>query len=167
MKIIPVILFVLFSAHIRAQSLTPTVVSSTGNFKVTGGYSLSSTVGEPITTTVTSANYILTQGFQQQSLKGVSVQEIQTENLNINVFPNPAAEEVHVLILSPRASNTQVKMFDIIGREIIVPTTIINEGTQKQFTLNLNSLSASMYFISVYDQINRTTQTIKIQKVTL
>jgi|LakMenEpi03Aug12_release.lakeMendotaPanAssembly.Ray.scaffolds.fasta_scaffold69435_3 hypothetical protein len=167
MKIILVILFVLFSAHIKAQSLTPTVVSSTGNFKVTGGYSLSSTVGEPITTTVTSANYILTQGFQQQSLKGVSVQEIQTENLNINVFPNPATEEVHVLILSPRASNTQVKMFDIIGREIIVPTTIINEGTQKQFTLNLKSLSASMYFISVNDQINRTTQTIKIQKVTL
>jgi hypothetical protein len=58
-------------------------------------------------------------------------------------------------------------MFDIIGREIIVPTTIINEGTQKQFTLNLKSLSASMYFISVNDQINRTTQTIKIQKVTL
>lgn len=167
MKIIPVILFVLFSAHIRAQSLTPTVVSSTGNFKVTGGYSLSSTVGEPITTTVTSANYILTQGFQQQSLKGVSVQEIQTENLNINVFPNPAAEEVNVLIFSPNASSTMVKLFDVLGREIAVPTNIINEGTQKQFTLNLKSLSASMYFISVYDQINRTTQTIKIQKVTL
>lgn len=150
-----------------AQSLTPTVVASTGNFKVTGGFSLSSTVGEPVTTTITAGSFILTQGFQQQSLKGVSVQNIEMGNLDIKVFPNPAAEEVNVLIFSPNASATMVKLYDLLGRELAVPASIINEGTQKQFTLNLSQLSASMYFIAVYDLINQTTQTIKIQKVIL
>ncbi len=167
MKKVLLILFLLAANLVQAQSLTPTVVASTGNFKVTGGFSLSSTVGEPVTTTATAGSFILTQGFQQQTLKGVSVQDVNLGNLDIKVFPNPAAEEVNVLIFSPNASTTMVKLFDVLGREIAVPTNIINEGAQKQFTMNLNQLSASMYFITVFDQLNHTSQTIKIQKVTL
>jgi hypothetical protein len=167
MKKVLFILFVMAAKLIQAQSLTPTVVASTGNFKITGGFSLSSTVGEPVTTTVTASSFILTQGFQQQTLKGVSVQDISIGALDVKVFPNPAAEEVNVLIFSPNASSSMVKFFDVLGREIAVPTSIINEGTQKQFTLNLNQLSASMYFITVFDLMNHSSQTIKIQKVTL
>jgi hypothetical protein len=167
MKNLLLLFLICISVSVTAQSLSPYVVASTGNFKITGGFSLSSTVGEPVTTTVAAGNFILTQGFQQQSLKGVGVQNVAMGNLDIRVFPNPATEEVNVLIFSPDASATMVKLFDVLGRELAVPASIINEGTQKQFTLHLTQLSASMYFIAVYDLINHTTQTIKIQKVTL
>lgn len=158
-------LFSLCIYYIQAQSLSPVVIASSGNFKTTGGYSLSSTVGEPITTTVTAGSYILTQGFQQQKLKGVSVQSIEKGDMDIKVYPNPAVDEVTVLIFAPNASSTQVKLFDLLGRELTVPMSILNEGTQKQFSLNLNQLSASMYFITVYDTQSRITPSIKIQKI--
>ena len=54
-----------------AQKIARSVVSSTGNYSFAGGIKLSSTVGEPITTTLFTSNSILTQGFQQPSVKAL------------------------------------------------------------------------------------------------
>jgi len=51
-----------------AQMLTPKVVASGGDFASNGGYSISSTVGEPVVQTFSSSGFYLTQGFQQPSL---------------------------------------------------------------------------------------------------
>ncbi|MBK8586843.1 MAG: SprB repeat-containing protein [Bacteroidetes bacterium] len=48
-----------------SQSFSPTVISSAGNQVDVGGLSVSSTLGETFTTTLTSGNLMLTQGFQQ------------------------------------------------------------------------------------------------------
>lgn len=48
-----------------AQTLSPRVMPSTGGYFSAGGKSLSWTMGETFTSTLTASNVILTQGFQQ------------------------------------------------------------------------------------------------------
>lgn len=65
---------VLFTTALQAQvtvgSITPVLIGSTGNFSTNGGYTLSSSTGEPIVPTAANGNYIITQGFQQPSSNG-------------------------------------------------------------------------------------------------
>ena len=75
-KIIVLIALVLIPvSHLFAQvtvgSITPVLVGSTGNFTISGGYMLSSSVGEAMVPTAGPVGgFILTQGFQQPSANG-------------------------------------------------------------------------------------------------
>ena len=57
--------YLLISIFNHAQSLVPTVIASAGGYQTNVGISLSFTIGETNTQTLTSANHMLTQGFQQ------------------------------------------------------------------------------------------------------
>lgn len=68
MRVIIYILFIFCFINTHAQvQLTPVVVGSTGKFSEPSFGSVTSTVGEPITTTLSSNNKHLTQGFNQPS----------------------------------------------------------------------------------------------------
>jgi len=56
---------VLIASSIHAQTLSPSVVASGGGYASNATGSLSSTIGEPVNTTLTSGSIMLTQGFQQ------------------------------------------------------------------------------------------------------
>jgi len=60
-----VLAFLSFVSSSFAQSISPQVIASTGTFAAAGGYSLSYTLGEPATATLTTSSSIITQGFQQ------------------------------------------------------------------------------------------------------
>jgi hypothetical protein len=49
----------------QVQSLSPSVISIASSYYDAGSFSLSTTVGELLTETLTNNNNILTQGFQQ------------------------------------------------------------------------------------------------------
>jgi gliding motility-associated-like protein len=65
-----VLLTTALSAQVTVGSITPVLVGSTGNFSSNGGYTLSSSTGEPMVPTAANGNYIITQGFQQPSSNG-------------------------------------------------------------------------------------------------
>lgn len=67
-------LILLFPVIITAQSLTPQVISSAGDFYQGSNVSLSWTLGEIATETYDNGNIVLTQGFQQPF--GISIQGI-------------------------------------------------------------------------------------------
>lgn len=66
-----------FTVFAFSQTVTPTYIGTTGNYSTMGGspfWSISSSVGEPMTTTVSSSSITLTQGFQQpQNCPALSV----------------------------------------------------------------------------------------------
>jgi hypothetical protein len=64
-KILLTTICLAFATFSFSQQLSRYVVSSGGNYSTNGGYSNSSTIGESMVTTLTSASNILTQGFQQ------------------------------------------------------------------------------------------------------
>ena len=64
-KILLTITAVAFATFSFSQQLSRYVVSSGGNYSSNSGYTISSTIGEPMVATLTSSSNVLTQGFQQ------------------------------------------------------------------------------------------------------
>jgi hypothetical protein len=94
--IISLVALVLLSLAGHAQiMLEPSVLASGGNYAETESMSISWTLGELATTTLTGGDMILTQGFQQPSDFGTG---INTEELNwgITAYPNPVATTLYV-----------------------------------------------------------------------
>ncbi|MBK7761892.1 MAG: hypothetical protein IPI46_00780 [Bacteroidetes bacterium] len=65
MKILPILFLLCAAFNLLGQSIAPQVIASAGGFQSNAAGSLSFTIGETNTQTLTSANHILTQGFQQ------------------------------------------------------------------------------------------------------
>ena len=77
-----------FATFSFSQQLSRYVVSSGGNYSNAGGYSNSSTIGESMVTTLTSASNVLTQGFQQSFSNSVDPTITIINPLDGDVFPN-------------------------------------------------------------------------------
>lgn len=89
------ICFVVFSAD--AQQLTPFLIGSTGNYSTNGTFSISSSVGEPITTSLFNPSLILTQGFQQPTILTVLPFAFYvSENNETCINANDGSATVHV-----------------------------------------------------------------------
>ena len=69
-------------------SLAGSVVSISGSYTTSTNNSLSWTVGESVVDILTSANYILTVGFQQNWERIVGIEDVE-EKMQPAVYPNP------------------------------------------------------------------------------
>ena len=68
-----VILLLIIVSTAYSQQVSRYVVSSGGNYSTVSGISLSSTIGEPMITTLETASLILTQGFQQPGIESPTI----------------------------------------------------------------------------------------------
>lgn len=64
-----IILMAMFRGSIQAQSLSPSVIPTSGSYYDTGQASLSWSLGEVIIPTISSGSIMLTQGFQQPEIQ--------------------------------------------------------------------------------------------------
>ena len=87
-KILLTTICMAFATFSFSQQLSRYVVSSGGNYSNAGGYSNSSTIGESMVTTLTSASNVLTQGFQQSFSNSVDPTITIINPLDGDVFPN-------------------------------------------------------------------------------
>lgn len=65
-----------------------------------------------------------------------------------NIFPNPATNELNILVEAPGESNASVSVKDITGREIYNGSFVLKEGAEK-FTLNTSDFAAGSYMVTV------------------
>jgi hypothetical protein len=82
MNKILIIACLMAAGTIQAQSLSPTVIASAGDYSTGNGVSLSWTLGEMATETFSNGGYTLNQGFQQP-VTGIAISGI---NLDLLVF---------------------------------------------------------------------------------
>jgi len=149
----------LLTATLQAQSLDQYVIASAGNYSTTStGTSLSATIGEPLTTTVSSSTAILTQGFQQPiDITLVNTQNVNQVPLDIQVFPNPTA--AYITIEQTESNALNADLYDILGQHI--GSYSINDY---QTQIDLQRLPAANYLLRIRDNANQTIQSFKIQK---
>lgn len=148
-----VIVFLFVSMLVHAQSLSPTVISPSGNFSSNGGFSLSQTVAEmTMTETFLSGGAILTQGIQQPYYSIVSVPETEKSNYSIDIFPNPGSGIFNVSVNSLMKTSISISVIDVVGRLITTTsaTSYMDDHTQ---SLDLRAESAGKYMvlIKLYD----------------
>jgi hypothetical protein len=141
-----------------SPTLKPDVVTTTGGYYANSAGSLSWTMGEPISETISDSNNTLTQGFQQGSYFVVSVvDELAKPSINISVYPNPVSSLLN--IKSNSNDPLRAELVDLQGRTVYEQ---VFENGQGQ--IDLSNRSDEMYILGVYDKVGNRIKVFKIQK---
>ena len=152
------ILFIAFSTQTTAQDLDHYVIGSDGGHSRNNQFSLDYTIGEVVTEfgEDTLNNVHLTQGFQQTMLAIVSVEE-HVQDIEIDVYPNPAVDYLNVSIPTLQ-EDMQFALFDMQGK--LIEQQKINS---QAFTIGFSNMSTGNYLL-VFSNKDQRIKTLQVQK---
>lgn len=157
MKKLILVLTIVCGSVSYSQSLTPTVVASSGEFFSTSSASLSWTLGEVVIDTYIGSNNQLTQGFQQPEIRLVSVQEFES-NITFSIYPNPTFDYVNFSAKNHQ-TDLSIIIFDMSGKELI--RSIYSPNTNLK--IDLSHVQSGIYLMQVTDGTT-ILKTLKIEK---
>ena len=147
-----------FSGIAQTHDLDHYVIGSDGDHSSNNQFSLDYTIGEVVTEYgQDAANTVhLTQGFQQTLLAILSVED-HVEDIEINVYPNPAVDHLNVRI--PTISkDMEYALFDMGGK------LIKKESVQSQeFQIGFSTFSTGNYLL-VFTNKDQRLKTLQVQK---
>jgi hypothetical protein len=135
----------------KAQTLSPTVISTGGNYSSQGGTSLSSTIGEmSAIQTLSSGNVILTQGFQQPNDIVNGLLDIEKEaDGSFSVYPNPAQNKLWFGYEFTQTGKVEVSMFNIAGQKMNFTLSETYESGKLVHSFDCSAYAAGAYILSV------------------
>ena len=123
------------------------VIASAGGFNKSADntISISWTLGETIVPTFTSqdGSLILTHGFQQKLIV-TAIEENLEEPVKVNIFPNPASEQVNIRFESATDKEISLYLLDSQGRVVITDKI---EAASIDKTIILQDLPAGIYYL--------------------
>jgi hypothetical protein len=143
-------------------TITPDIIATDGGYHKISQGSFSYTIGEPITETFTGNNKYLTQGFQQAHFKITLLKEIEIDNRDVLLFPNPTEGKLN---LSFNNFNSDVLVLilitDVTGRKL---QEITLKPVDAKY-LDLTNYTIGTYLITINSNKNQFSKTYKIEKV--
>lgn len=149
---------------IQAQILlSPSIISSAGDYYESTEMSVSWTLGELAITTLQGSNMILTQGVQQPFDFGVGIGQNEM-NWNISVYPNPVGDELRIRFNMPSPGDYLIEIHDATGR-------LLNQEAYKQVPqgetviLDTSGFIHGIYFLKVISQDKEQVQVSCIRKI--
>jgi len=135
------------------------VISSAGESYKNGNVSLSWTLGEPVIKTLSNNSVVLTQGFQQGSLSTNAIKEIFKEGLDIEVYPNPAANDLNLLLKRENYSTMRFYLHNMEG-EILTHGLVENDLTK----INIFRYPHGIYLLRIVKKSGESVQSFRIVK---
>ena len=144
----------LLNCNAFAQSITPSVINSTGGTAIAGNLIVDWNVGESMITTQTNG-FIVTNGQLQPVDVIISVEELNS-SWNVSVYPNPTRDEF--VITAPSSGIYEASLFDLAGKFI-----------SKQLLMNTNrmdvrSLANGSYYLQIQNKTSHEFKTITLIK---
>ncbi|MFL5765005.1 MAG: T9SS type A sorting domain-containing protein [Bacteroidia bacterium] len=130
-----------------AQSLSPDVISSSGNSFSDGTSQLDWTLGETATSSFATPGNIVTQGFQQPELLVTAINAISDPS--ISAFPNPTSNILNVKITDPE--HTIIELYTTEGRLLQSSTAI-----SKDVLIDMSTYAAGTYLLVIKEQKHKT-----------
>ncbi len=85
---------------------------------------------------------------------------LTSDNSNIEVFPNPATENITVKFNTATSENVIVSLTDLVGREVATASQITNNSA----TIPVSGLSSGLYLVQVINGNERTTRKVVVGK---
>jgi hypothetical protein len=160
----PLITLLLAAAAVpvRAQTVTPVVLSNDGGYTQTAGGSIEWTLGEPVSETMTFSTNITTMGFHQPELSVVAMLAERERAGGLLVFPNPVRDELKVSFSGLEAGSYVIRLTDAIGK-IIMDTKVEVSDNDRQLIIRMSEVAAGNYFLNV--RRNALNETIQVTKV--
>ena len=142
-------------AGVFSQTLSPSVVASSGSEGTSESYHMAWTLGETVVGTLSAEDLMLSQGFHQGELIVTSI-EVNMPGQQLLAYPDPARDIVYLQADNPEGMRYMI--FDMNGR------LIRNEPLTGKITeVMVSDLQPSTYFIKLTEG-QREVQTFKIVK---
>jgi len=148
----------------KSQSASPQVIATAGDYFVGTNMSLSWTLGELITETVTDGTYTLTQGFQQPHYNISSIEEPKNNNNplgDINIYPNPVADQLNVSFKDMNQKHVTIALIDMNGKILI---NDIAESTTSVKQLVMTNVAKGNYVLRFVTKDGKFTKSFKVVK---
>jgi hypothetical protein len=137
--------FLLTAGLANGQSVERHVVASAGDYFVTPNLSLSWTLGEAVTETVSNEFMMLSQGFQQgEKITFTTIKDPLARLFDIKVFPNPTSDVVNISINSEMNDILTVQIYSMAGEKVLTEKT-----SDKNIQLSLADLAPANYLLSL------------------
>ena len=131
-----------------AQSLSPSVISSSGTFFQNSNAMLSSTIGEmTMVETYSAGGSILTQGFQQPFDFSVGIPQHSASH-TLEIFPNPSSGNFTVFLPDHTGGEIAVQIFDAIGKLVFRMVLQMNAPSNR-LQLSLDYLIDGMFVLEI------------------
>jgi hypothetical protein len=148
-KLLLLILLCGFSVVLRAQSLTPFVVSTSGAFFSNSAGMLSTTIGElAAVTTLTGGSNILTQGFQQPWDFTTAIPEVHNNGLAFFVFPNPSSGNFTLALNTNSDYKISMLIYDVLGKTVY-KRNVSHLSGYASYDINLEKMAEGVYLLKV------------------
>lgn len=123
------------------------VVGTSGGTDSTVNSQVTWSLGEAVIETGTVGTTDYTQGYVQPIFIIVSVEEVNSSNIFLNLFPNPATQEFNLVVEGSYESIFYVRITAINGQ-------LIREESFSgpKHTVNINELMPATYFVEVLNE---------------
>lgn len=131
-----------------AQTLSPTVVASSGGYFTSASGSLSTTIGETMVQTFSTPGNILTQGFQQPEDFAVSIAENNPSSGDVMIYPNPTNGQFYLSFVSDKEKESDIKLFNVIGQVVLTKCISIAKGLNT-VKFDLSNYSQGIYMLEL------------------
>jgi len=153
--------------EVLAQSITPEVISATGGDTSNANVSLSWTVGEPVSETVSGSNATITQGFHQEHYEIISIEEHKELGYDIVVYPNPTTDFINVELTfigkqsAPLNTEFNIVLTDNMGK------TLMNKNLNNtlEYAVPMRDYAAGQYFLQITGADEELHKSVQIQKL--
>ncbi len=153
--IIPIIII---QISVYGQSLTPELVSSSGDSNVNSSIQSDWSIGELSIEAYSNKGDRLTQGFHQGDFKITTVTDVLGNMLICEVFPNPVAKSLSIKTELGNLKKLYFIINDINGKMILkCPITDVLQD------VNVHGFIAGVYFLNVFSD-QKKIKTFKIIK---
>jgi len=155
------ILTILGGTTLRAQMITPLILSSAGNSNQTNTMTIEWTLGELSITTISGPTTMITQGFHQPRYVITALDEILETLGKINVYPNPTTDIVYMEMAFDKIISVQVGLTDLNGKLLFKKKYV---GQNMHESVSFGNLPNGSYIMNFILEDNNSKQTFKILK---
>ena len=153
MKTLALIALILINTIVRSQSVSSSVINSTGNYYSQGYYTIDWSIGElALVESMQSEGQvvILTNGFLQPNLSDSKDSNTRRRfsNDEIRIMPNPTHGRIEVNFSVQQNGTLHLNVYDANGK-FLKRDQLLNNGIMISKFIDLTSLSPGTYFLRV------------------
>ena len=158
MKNLLFIALAIFSASMaNAQSKDRQVIANAGGYITTPTAIVSYTLGETAINYLSNPGASLSQGFQQASNAGASIEGFKNLDAVVSTFPNPFVDFVEIKT-DKMLDGASFRLVDAMGKTIQISPSEISKG--KHWRIDIASLASGNYLLSIIAKGKQGTYTL-------
>ena len=147
LKLLIVLAIIAFTA--KSQSLSPTVIASSGGFYTSANAMLSTTVAEiTMVQTFTSTDNILTQGFQQPEDITTGIVEKPLLSNGFLIYPNPTNGNFVLNFTNNDNSEANIRILNMAG-QIMLEEQVSQSAGLNTINFDISSYNQGMYILEI------------------